>query len=64
MADHLVLPLCFPYSVGFVGDEYQAKKPAGNGQHQADTIEVIGDATIDRLDQLRKVNGWKDLFRQ
>ncbi|CAO1632469.1 unnamed protein product [Parajaminaea phylloscopi] len=55
------------YRIGFVGADYSPQSAPGSVDAKVGTsapeTEVIGHAVIKHLDELRSVDGWRDLFR-
>lgn len=45
--------------VGFVGSQYG---PESQSTTTLPDVQTAGDAVISHLDQLRQIEGWKDLF--
>ena len=57
------------YRLGFVGHEYDGRPTdqageavKGSSSSSSSSSSQIGDATIERLTELRELEGWKDLF--
>lgn len=62
----MLLVPCALHSVSFAGTAFNTTKSGGRaatpGGAKAADEEVVGDATIKHLDELRTVEGWRDLF--